>query len=222
MPYPSDLPFSDSPEFLIRKSNNTVNPSPAVFLIHGYGSNEKDLFSFTPELPENWTIFALRAPLTLSKDSYIWYQIDFEAEEGKWSNDEQAASSVFLISRFIEEAVNRYNLDPTRLALIGFSQGAVLGYAVALHNPRLLKALVALSGYMNTRLLPPIGTVSSSTHVYSSHGVMDQVIPVSWARRTPSLLEQYGLSSTYEEFPAAHGVNAQNFFSFRSWLQRHL
>lgn len=222
MPDSSNLPFTNSPEFLIRKSNNPDSPSPAVFLIHGYGSNEHDLFSFTPELPEDWTIFALRAPLTLSEGSYTWYYIDFEAEQGKWSNDEQAASSASLIAQFIKESVSKYHLDPARLSLVGFSQGAVLGYAVALHHPGLLKALVALSGYMNTRLLPAVGEITSSTQVYSSHGVMDQVIPISWARKTPSLLEQYGLQGTYEEFPAAHGVNAQNFYSFRSWLQKHL
>ena len=51
--------------YIIRKAKSIEN-SPTIVLIHGYGSNAEDLFSFEPYLPDNYNIIAIQAPLTLS------------------------------------------------------------------------------------------------------------------------------------------------------------
>ena len=60
--------------YIIRKAKSIEN-SPTIVLIHGYGSNAEDLFSFKPYLPENYNIIAIQAPLTLSYNSYAWYPL---------------------------------------------------------------------------------------------------------------------------------------------------
>ena len=59
----------------------------AFFLLHGYGSNEDDLFSFVPEMPQDFHYFSLQAPYSLDPFGYAWYAINFDAENGKWSDD---------------------------------------------------------------------------------------------------------------------------------------
>jgi phospholipase/carboxylesterase len=58
----------------------------------------------------------------------------------------------------------------------------------------------------------------SGLKIFASHGTVDQVIPVEWARKTPQLLENFGIDVVYKEYPIGHGVSPQNFFDFRKWL----
>ena len=115
-------------------------------MFHGYGSNEEDLFSFAPELPEELFIISVRAPYGMQGLGYAWYSINFDAEYGKWSNDVQAMESRDKISNFLDEACTAYKLDGQNVTLLGFSQGAILSYAVALSFPEKVKNLIALSG----------------------------------------------------------------------------
>ncbi|MDX1463990.1 MAG: phospholipase, partial [Marinirhabdus sp.] len=58
-------------------------------------------------------------------------------------------------------------------------------------------------------------------NIYTSHGSVDQVIPVSWAQRTPPFLKKLGIDCKYSEFPVGHGVAPQNFYEFKTWLEKH-
>ena len=52
--------------------------SPAIILIHGYGSHADDLFSFAPYLPKDHTVIAIQAPLTIGPNSYAWYPLQMD------------------------------------------------------------------------------------------------------------------------------------------------
>ena len=75
-----------------------------MILLHGYGSNEEDLFSLAPQLPEDVYVISVRAPYDLQPYGYAWYEITFDADENKFSNNEQAKnlykSSLILLMRF--------------------------------------------------------------------------------------------------------------------------
>ena len=201
-------------------SGNSASP-PALIMLHGYGSNEEDLFSFASELPRDVFVISVRAPYALEPFGHAWYAINFEAEKGKWSDLEQAAASRDALLAFIGEAIEAYGLDPGRMNLLGFSQGSILGYAIALSHPDRINTLVALSGYINRDLLEAAYETKdhSQLQVYASHGQMDMVIPPAWAQQTPGFLESIGVRHTYEEFPVGHGVSPENFASFKKWLE---
>lgn len=196
-------------------------PAAAIFLFHGYGSDENDLFSFAPELPEKYAVIAARAPFPMQPFGNAWYALDFTASQGKWSDLDQARESREGIVRFMEEAIKAYKLDPADVTLIGFSQGTVLSYAVALSYPEKVRNLIALSGYIEKDLLVdgfeqnPIRELN----IYVSHGQVDQVIPASWAQASSELLHSWGIDHVFEEYPVGHGVSPQNFFSFKKWLE---
>nr|WP_299067762.1 dienelactone hydrolase family protein [uncultured Allomuricauda sp.] len=210
-------------EYLLRPSVKS-DKSPSVFMLHGYGSNEEDLFSFASELPEELTIFSLKAPYDLDPFGHAWYAINFDAEQGKWSDDEQAKQSRDKIVTFIDEAIEAYNLDADNITLLGFSQGTILSYGVALSFPEKIKNVIALSGYINENIL--LENYKDKNHnelnIYASHGQVDQVIPLEWAQKTPDFLKQMNINHTYEEFPIGHGVSQQNFYSFKEWLVKNI
>ncbi len=208
---------------LIRPPAIDLQNPPVLFLFHGYGSDEADLFSFASELPGEYFIISVRAPFALQPFGYCWYAINFGASFGKWSDIEQASKSRDMILAFIDEAVDAYKLDSSRVNLLGFSQGTVLSYAVALSYPEKISNVVALSGYIDENLLMPDYTKKDHghLHIYSSHGQVDQVIPPSWAQQIPGFLENLGVDFVYEEFPSGHGVSPQNFYSFKKWMEEH-
>ncbi|MDF0705594.1 MAG: alpha/beta fold hydrolase [Bacteroidota bacterium] len=210
--------------YLLRPSSIKSGKVPALFMFHGYGSNEEDLFSFASELPEELMIFSVKAPYDLEPFGHAWYAINFDAEQGKWSDDEQAKESREKIVRFIDEAIEAYNLDEENITLLGFSQGTILSYSVALSYPEKIKNVVALSGYINEKILTDDYREKnhSNLHFYASHGQVDQVIPLEWAQKSPEFLKQLNIDTTYQEFPVGHGVSQQNFFSFKKWLEEHI
>ncbi|MEM9362546.1 MAG: phospholipase [Bacteroidota bacterium] len=210
--------------YLVRPPKITTSKSPAIFMFHGYGSNEEDLFSFAPELPDEFTVFSVRAPYTLEPFGYAWYAINFDAAYGKWSDDEQAKESRDKILTFIEESIEAYDIDAGNITLLGFSQGTILSYSVALSYPEKIKNVIALSGYINEKILVEGYKAKDLEHLhfYASHGQVDQVIPLEWAQKAPEFLNNLGIQFKYEEFPIGHGVSPQNFYSFKTWLEERI
>jgi len=209
---------------IIRPSLHENKRPPVIFLFHGYGSNEEDLFSFASELPSECFIISTRAPYQLPPFGNAWYAINFDASYGKWSDVEQAISSRNKIVNFIEEACEAYQLDNDNVTLLGFSQGTVLSYAVGLSYPNKVKNVVALSGYIDEKILEKDYAIKDHKNlkIYASHGQVDQIIPAEWAQKAPILLKKLGINFKYEEFPVGHGVSAENFYSFRKWLEENI
>ena len=206
-------------DYLVRPSTLKEN-APLLLLFHGYGSDENDLFSFASELPEEFLIISAKAPYPMQPYGNAWYAINFDAEKGKWSDNEQAKQSRDLIANFIDEILAKYNADSDNVTLLGFSQGAILSYAVAFTYPEKVKNVIALSGYINTDLFElKAPETYKNLNFYCSHGSVDQVIPVGWARQTQPFMEQLGTNYKYSEFPVGHGVAPQNFYEFREWLK---
>ena len=208
--------------YLIQEPKIKHDKNPLLLLLHGYGSNEEDLFSFASELPNDSYVISVRAPYDLQPYGHAWYAIHFDADENKFSDNVQAKQSVELIAGFIEEVVKQYPIDIKNINLIGFSQGAILSYATALTYPEKISKVVALSGYFNQEILPEVIDTKAISHLkfFVSHGSVDQVIPVEWARKAKPALENLGLEVEYQEYPIGHGVSPKNFFDFKNWLQR--
>ena len=210
--------------FYVKRPSTLKKDAPLMIMCHGYGSDENDLFSFAQELPEELFIISLRAPYGMQPYGNAWYAINFNAEKGKWSDNEQAKRSVEIIAKFIDYACQNYPVDPKNVTLLGFSQGTILSYAVALNYPDKVKNIVALSGYINEELLPNKIEEAEVSHLnfFCSHGSQDQVIPVEWARKTPDFLKALHINYSYKEYPVGHGVAPNNFKDFKEWLIEHI
>jgi phospholipase/carboxylesterase len=205
---------------LVREPKIKKEKNPLLLLLHGYGSNEEDLFSFASELPEDYYVVSARAPFDLSYGSYAWYAINFDADENKFSDIGQARASRDIIARFIDELVTNYAIDAENVTLIGFSQGCILSYAVAVSYPEKVQRVVAMSGYWNPEIAVDdyLENDCSQLRIFASHGTVDQVIPVEWARKSIPALQVLGIEIVFKEYMVGHGVAPQNFFDFKHWL----
>lgn len=208
----------------ITRPSSLKENAPLLILCHGYGSDENDLFSFAQELPEELFIISVRAPYPMQPYGNAWYAINFDAQQNKWNDVEQAVESRDKIASLIDEACVEYPVNKNNVTLLGFSQGTILSYAVALTYPEKVKNIIALSGYISEDMLNDNLDSQDYSHLdfYCSHGSADQVIPADWARKAPKFLDELKIKNTYSEFPVGHGVAPQNFHGLKSWLETRI
>jgi len=197
----------------------TENP-PLLLMLHGYGSNAQDLFSFAAELPDELLIVSVQAPMSLGHEQYAWYTISFGTDDTKFSDIPEALKAKQQIILFIDELQKEYHFSPNKSFIMGFSQGAILSYAIALSAPNKIKNILALSGYINEEMfeVSQDKEALSSLSFFSSHGIIDPVIPVEWARQLPNQLKKYDVKHVYREYYAGHGVVPDNFNDLKSWI----
>ena len=209
-------------QYIVRKHVKETKNPPLLILLHGYGSNEQDLFSFAEELPEELLIVSTQAPYEMGYGAYAWYAINFDDVKGKFSDLKQAKTSIVKIADFIDEIKTKYNTNPDKTFLLGFSQGAILSYSLSFMYPNKVNYVVALSGYINQDMIPKKISKGIKTEYYCSHGTVDQVLPVDWARKSKPFLDNLGLENAYSEYNVGHGVAPQNFYSFKTWIEERL
>ncbi len=212
-------------EYLVRQPKTKAENTPLIILLHGYGSNEEDLFSFAEELPDSMLVISVRAPLSMGFGSYAWYTIHFETNDAsKFSDIPEAKQALHKIGIFINEIISEYKVDKDNVFLFGFSQGTILSIAFALNHPDKINHVIALSGYVNAELLNKDVGISNfhDLDFFVSHGTVDQVIPVIWARKTPGFLNNFGIKNSYQEYPVGHGVAPQNFYDLNDWIKERI
>jgi len=207
-------------EHLYKPADNYPEKAPLIILLHGYGSDENDLFSFSSELPANYAIISLKAPIAIQPYGNAWYSINFDTSNSKFNDTAEAIEARDLVSECIDKIIEKYPVIPEEITLLGFSQGTILSFAIALSYPKKIKNIIGLSGYISEDMLVDGYAENNFEHlnVYNSHGSVDQVIPVDWARKNQGFLHGLGIESTYSEFPVGHGVAPQNFYEFKEWL----
>lgn len=209
--------------YIKREPKVTVENPPLLILLHGYGSNEQDLFSFAEELPDEFLIVSAQAPLEIGYGAYAWFSINFDENNEKFYDLDEAQQSVEKISSFIDEIKTTYKTDPNKTFLLGFSQGCILSYTLSLTIPNKVQYVIGLSGFINEGLTTSQEVSKDiQTEYYISHGSVDQVIPVEWARKAPDFLTKHNLENVYSEYPVGHGVAPQNFYSFKKWIEERI
>ena len=208
--------------YIKKEPKNLTSETPLLILLHGYGSNEQDLFSFAEELPEDFLIISARAPYEMGYGGYAWFSINFDENNNKFYDLEEAQESVNKISSFIDEIQAKYKTNPNKTFLLGFSQGCILSYSLSLTIPNKVQYVIGLSGFINEELTNQEISKDITTEYYISHGTVDQVIPVEWARKAPEFLTKNNLKNLYSEYPVGHGVAPQNFYSFKQWIEERL
>jgi phospholipase/carboxylesterase len=196
-----------------RRRPSAAEPEGALVLFHGRGADENDLFPLLDMLDPERRLLAVtpRGPLQLPPGGAHWYAV----REIGYPDPQTFLSAYEEASRFVDEL----DEPPARIVLGGFSQGAVMTYAVGLGagRPR-PAALIALSGFVPTvegfelDLSPPLPPVAIG------HGTFDSVIPVEWGRRARELLTEAGAEVLYRESPIPHTIDPRFLRELGSWI----
>ena len=192
-------------------------PAGLLVLLHGRGADERDLFPLLDELDPQRRLLGVtpRGPLALPPGGAHWYAF----QEVGYPD----SATFFETYAALTEWLDGLGFPPERTVLGGFSQGAVMTYALGLGSGRPRPAaLVALSGFMPTvpgfelSLEPPVPPVAIG------HGTYDPVISVEFSRRARDLLEAEGGEVLYREYPLPHAVDPEFLAELAPWLESKL
>ena len=214
-------PSAPSLYYIFKEPKIKSAKPPVIILMHGIGSNEKDLFSFANQFPDSFLVISLRAPITLSKDSYAWYQLNYLGEKPS-ADKAQAEASRLMIIDFINTLKNKHAFNEKRVYLCGFSQGSIMAYSVGLTVPEKIKGIAIMSGRLLEEVKPIIAPKDKlkNLKIFISHGTNDNVINMSEARQAQTYLKQLGLNPTYKEYPEAHIISNAMFSDLLIWLKK--
>lgn len=207
--------------YLVREPETITENTPALFMLHGYGSNEEDLFAFVDTLPDNWLVVSFRAPFSTDFGGYSWYEIEFTNAD-KFVDIPQAVDSLKSIFNSILEIRKKYGIKEGDIHLCGFSQGGVLGYTMALTHPEYFSKVACLSSYPEPKLLTNISKDKRKLHqlrFFISHGTDDAVIPLEWSRSAADLLYDLGCYFTFREYMSGHNVNQKNYIDLMEFFK---
>ena len=175
---------------LVPRQLDLAAPAPLILALHGAGGIAPQVIDLLDEQAETHGIIVL-APESRAS---TWDVI-----RGGYGPD------VAFIDRALQKVFQQYPIDPDRLAVAGFSDGASYALSLGLTNGTLFNDVLAFSpGFMApTRQ-------ADTPRIFVSHGVHDEVLPIDpCSRRLVPLLKRAGYPVDYREFDGGHAVPAE-------------
>ncbi len=201
--------------FRIKQPFQRNKPTKIMLLLHGYLGNENVMWVLTNPLPASYTFIAPRAPIKMGEDKYSWHKITSHWPSLEMYKD-LAEEILSRVSLWLEET----DLHCDRYDVMGFSQGAVMAYALAFLHPEKIGKVAALSGFIPQSWKTGVNTSSIiDKQFYIAHGIEDEIIPFQKATGAAAWLEENGACITLCKAKIGHKLSADclkglgNFFS---------
>jgi len=190
---------------------------PELWLLHGYGSHEGDLFGLSPAL-EEFEIKALRAPIDLIPTGHAWYSLSFDYNGLKSEDLSEAEQSLAKIVATLEQHHLEHPNRP-RPIILGFSQGGILANALAWTRPDLVTATVSICSYMpwNWAFINDKAPESFCPS-YNAYGLHDGVILPEISMRSYEKLEMVNPNLVWKGYPMAHTIHPSAFQDVKAWM----
>jgi phospholipase/carboxylesterase len=200
-------------------------PHPTILTLHGRGANALDLLGLAPYLGAGRFLVIcpqgpLETPIGAEATGYAWYRMS----KGGSPDVEEILTSRQKLQQFLDGCLERYPIDAQKLAVLGFSQGGVMAYSLALTNPERFAALVALSSWLPPELLGKLslGESARSLPTLIQHGTEDSMIEVERARHSVEIVRQAGLPVTYREYQMGHEIRPKSLSDLSAWLEENV
>jgi len=178
-----------------------------LFLLHGRGADEYDLEPLADAIDRErrLAVFLPRGPLALPPGGAHWYIV----RRIGYPDRETFSVTYERLAGWVDAVLDETGVAPERTVFAGFSQGAVMSYALGLGSGRPRPAgILALSGFiprvegfeldLELRVRLPVAI---------SHGTNDPVITVAFGREARDRLEAAQLDVRYREDPIGHGIS---------------
>lgn len=195
---------------------------PLVIFLHGYGANEDDLFVLREHLPARYSYLSVQAPMPLGEGRYQWFSKT--SGDGPYDGvEEEVSRSLTRLRTFVAKAGAKYQVAPNRIYLVGFSQGAMMSYELALRYPQAVAGIAALSGKLTAGLqaaLPGLKGFDALT-VFIGHGTADPVLTYQDATDARHALLKAGIKAEFHAYPGVgHSISLTETQDLAKWLQR--
>lgn len=189
-----------------------------MFLLHGRGADEKDLFPLCDMLDPARRLVGVtpRGPLSLPPGGAHWYVI----RELGYPDPATFNDTLGGLREWTGNVCDHYGVAWQDCVVGGFSQGAVMSYALSCQQGYPLpRALIAFSGFVPTADGFVLKEDLSGLPVAIGHGTFDNVINVEWSQRARDLLVSLGADVIYREYNLTHTIDPGWLEDVRRWLE---
>ena len=199
-----------------------AGPHPTILTLHGRGANAFDLLGLAPYLCNGKFLMIcpqgpLETPIGPGAFGYAWYPMSM----GGPPDIGAILSSREKLQQFLDACMKRYAIDTKKLVVLGFSQGGVMAYSLALSNPERFAGLAVLSSWLPRELIPELAikTEVQSLPTIVQHGSQDQMIDVQRARDSVEQLRALRVPLTYREYDMGHEITSRGLTDLSAWLE---
>ena len=195
-----------------------------VVLLHGLGADGNDLFALAPQLAKSLPGAAFVAPSApdpcdTAPTGRQWFS--FQDDGWKTAGDGVRRAAAIL-DAFLDAELAQTGLDESRLALVGFSQGAMMAQHVGLRRAKACAGIAAFSGVF-FRGEVQAGELTTETPILLVHGDLDETIPVAAHYEAVSTLLAAGLSVESHIRPSlGHGIDEPGLIYCQEFLAKAL
>ena len=214
----TDLPL----KYVVQAPADTKN-KPLVISLHGFTRSEADISHLKNDFNPDFTYISVRAPFPIYS-GYQWFSLQIPPG-GLIQVAKEVKDSSKLLEDFVKAAAIKYKTDTEKVFLIGFSQGAMMSYELALRKPTAVRGIAALSGAM----LPIVQSQMTPGHdlknlaVFIGHGTEDNRIPLDAASAANSTLSRTSISPTFHSYEGlGHTINHKELADINAWIKKTL
>lgn len=209
-------------KYVVREPQKKLPNPPVVIMLHGYGSNEQDLFDIRQFIPDSFVVISARAPYPLSERGYQWFERD-KSQQRYDAVKEQLENSRQLLLRFIQQATTKYHTNASRIYVMGFSQGAIMSYAAGLASPASMRGIGILSGILPQAIKPKVekSAALSRLKIFITHGTADNILAYADGKAASDYLMGIGLHPEFHSYAnMPHTISREVLDDLLLWLKK--
>jgi phospholipase/carboxylesterase len=197
-------------------------PFPTIFAMHGWGSNAMDLLGLAPFVAGGrFLVICPQGPHEVeigAINGYGWYQM----RPGSSPDAERVAPAVEQLRTFIKEASARYPVDQHKVVALGFSQGGMMAYNLAMKWPETFAALVgigtAFPDYLADSIPDRSREIIQQLPTMVQHGRADPMLEIARARKSVEIMRSLKMPVTFREYDGGHEVTADGIRDLSAFL----
>ena len=199
-----------------------LGPHPTILTLHGRGANALDLLGLAPLVCSGKFLMIcpqgpLETPIGPGAFGYAWYPMSM----GGPPDIGAILSSREMLQQFLDACLKRYPIDAKKLVVLGFSQGGVMAYSLALSNPERFAGLAVLSSWLPKELIPKLsittnGSILANTSATRVPGSTDEV---QRAQDSVERLRALRVPLTYREYDMGHEITPRSLTDLSAWLE---
>lgn len=199
----------------------TGRTTPVLILLHGLGSNEEDLFKFAEGVDGRFMVISARAPLQIGIDQYSWYKLKKDKAGDFTYSELDISVATRQVKQFVSEVKKHYPVDPFKVYVGGFSQGAILSLGTGLKYPLDIRGVLCLSGELYPEFEKNLDSVMAKRgmDIFVSHGKKDAVLSYEKMKKSVNLLKSHDYRVIEHYYDTQHTISQQNYKDMLKWLK---
>ncbi len=196
-----------------------AQPARCLVLLHGVGSNEANILALADGVSDDTLVVTVRGPLALGPGQFAWFRVAFTANGPSIVPEEAERSRLALIA-LVQQLQAEHGVATGKTVVTGFSQGGIMSASVALSAPACVAGFGLLCGRILPELRPYIASKMqlSKLQAFVAHGELDTKLPVDWAHKSHTLLNELGVPHTLQLYPVDHTISTPMHADFLHWL----